>query len=136
DLSEKQEKIIRHVLAQPNGIILLTGPTGCGKSTSLYYFLSSINSVQRRIITVEEPVEYRIPGVSQIDVKPEIDVTFAKGLRHILRQDPNVVMVGEIVDIERADIPMCAARAGRLGFSARHTHDAVAGVARLLGMDV
>src|SRR6478735_4830985 len=71
DLSEKQEKIIRHLLAQPNGIILLTGPTGCGKSTSLYCFLSSINSVQRRIITVEEPVEYRIPGVSQIDVKPE-----------------------------------------------------------------
>src|SRR5947208_6127686 len=68
DLSEKQEKIIRHLLAQPNGIILLTGPTGCGKSTSLYCFLSSINSVQRRIITVEEPVEYRIPGVSQIDV--------------------------------------------------------------------
>src|SRR5438034_931030 len=87
DLSKKQEKIIRHLLAQPNGIILLTGPTGCGKSTSLYCFLSSINSVQRRIITVEEPVEYRIPGVSQIDVKPEIDLTFAKGLRHILRQD-------------------------------------------------
>src|SRR6266511_3056223 len=74
DLSEKQEKIIRHLLAQPNGIILLTGPTGCGKSTSLYCFLSSINSVQRRIITIEEPVEYRIPGVSQIDVKPEIDL--------------------------------------------------------------
>src|SRR5438034_6643001 len=78
DLSKKQEKIIRHLLAQPNGIILLTGPTGCGKSTSLYCFLSSINSVQRRIITIEEPVEYRIAGVSQIDVKPEIDLTFAK----------------------------------------------------------
>src|SRR6266478_2687208 len=99
DLGEKQEKIIRHLLAQPNGIILLTGPTGCGKSTSLYCFLSSINSVQRRIITIEEPVEYRLPGVSQIDVKPEIDLTFAKGLRHILRQDPNVVMVGEIRDV-------------------------------------
>src|SRR6202011_5089168 len=81
DLSKKQEKIIRHLLAQPNGIVLLTGPTGCGKSTSLYCFLSSINSVQRRIITIEEPVEYRLPGVSQIDVKPEIDLTFAKGLR-------------------------------------------------------
>src|SRR5262245_4272108 len=87
DLSDEQEKIIRNLLAQPNGIILLTGPTGCGKSTSLYCFLSSINSVQRRIITIEEPVEYRIPGVSQIDVKPEIDLTFAKGLRHILLQD-------------------------------------------------
>src|SRR5881275_831083 len=104
DLGDKQEKIIRNLLAQPNGIILLTGPTGCGKSTSLYCFLSSINSVQRRIITIEEPVEYRIPGVSQIDVKPEIDLTFAKGLRHILRQDPNVVMVGEIRDVETADI--------------------------------
>src|SRR5439155_214367 len=117
DLSEKQEKIIRHLLALPNGIILLTGPTGCGKSTSLYCFLSSINSVQRRIITIEEPVEYRIAGVSQIDVKPEIDLTFAKGLRHILRQDPNVVMVGEIRDIETADIAIRAAMTGHLVFS-------------------
>jgi general secretion pathway protein E/type IV pilus assembly protein PilB len=136
DLSEKQEKIIRHLLAQPNGIILLTGPTGCGKSTSLYCFLSSINSVQRRIITVEEPVEYRIPGVSQIDVKPEIDLTFAKGLRHILRQDPNVVMVGEIRDVETADIAIRAAMTGHLVFSTLHTNDAVGGITRLLDMDV
>jgi general secretion pathway protein E/type IV pilus assembly protein PilB len=136
DLSEKQEKIIRHLLAQPNGIILLTGPTGCGKSTSLYCFLSSINSVQRRIITIEEPVEYRIPGVSQIDVKPEIDLTFAKGLRHILRQDPNVVMVGEIRDIETADIAIRAAMTGHLVFSTLHTNDAVGGITRLLDMDV
>src|ERR1041385_7507703 len=136
DLSEKQEKIIRHLLAQPNGIILLTGPTGCGKSTSLYCFLSSINSVQRRIITIEEPVEYRLPGVSQIDVKPEIDLTFAKGLRHILRQDPNVVMVGEIRDIETADIAIRAAMTGHLVFSTLHTNDAVGGITRLLDMDV
>src|SRR5690349_22759680 len=136
DLSEKQEKIIRNLLAQPNGIILLTGPTGCGKSTSLYCFLSSINSVQRRIITVEEPVEYRIPGVSQIDVKPEIDLTFAKGLRHILRQDPNVVMVGEIRDVETADIAIRAAMTGHLVFSTLHTNDAVGGITRLLDMDV
>src|SRR6059058_3951369 len=96
DLSERQENVIRRLLAQPNGIILLTGPTGCGKSTSLYCFLSTINSVSRRIITIEEPVEYKLPGVLQMDVKPEIDFTFARGLRHILRQDPNVVMVGEI----------------------------------------
>ncbi len=115
DLSKKQEEIIRHLLAQPNGIILLTGPTGCGKSTSLYCFLSSINFVQRRIITIEDPVEYRLPGVLQIDVKPEIDLTFAKGLRHILRQDPNVVMVGEIRDIETADITIRAAMTGHLG---------------------
>jgi general secretion pathway protein E len=136
DLSEKQEKVIRHLLAQPNGIILLTGPTGCGKSTSLYCFLSSINSVQRRIITIEEPVEYRIPGVSQIEVKPEIDLTFAKGLRHILRQDPNVVMVGEIRDIETADIAIRAAMTGHLVFSTLHTNDAVGGITRLLDMDV
>jgi general secretion pathway protein E len=136
DLGDKHEKIIRNLLAQPNGIILLTGPTGCGKSTSLYCFLSSINSVQRRIITIEEPVEYRIPGVSQIDVKPEIDLTFAKGLRHILRQDPNVVMVGEIRDIETADISIRAAMTGHLVFSTLHTNDAVGGITRLLDMDV
>ena len=136
DLGDKQEEIIRNLLAQPNGIILLTGPTGCGKSTSLYCFLSSINSVQRRIITIEEPVEYRIPGVSQIDVKPEIDLTFAKGLRHILRQDPNVVMVGEIRDIETADIAIRAAMTGHLVFSTLHTNDAVGGITRLLDMDV
>ena len=136
DLSEKQSQIIRALLAQPNGIILLTGPTGCGKSTSLYCFLSSINSVQRRIITIEEPVEYRLPGVSQIDVKPEIDLTFAKGLRHILRQDPNVVMVGEIRDVETADISIRAAMTGHLVFSTLHTNDAVGGITRLLDMDV
>ncbi|MDP9254451.1 MAG: GspE/PulE family protein, partial [Verrucomicrobiota bacterium] len=136
DLSKEQEGIVRKLLAQPNGIILLTGPTGCGKSTSLYCFLSSINSVQRRIITIEEPVEYRLPGVSQIDVKPEIDLTFAKGLRHILRQDPNVVMVGEIRDIETADISIRAAMTGHLVFSTLHTNDAVGGITRLLDMDV
>jgi general secretion pathway protein E/type IV pilus assembly protein PilB len=136
DLGDRQEKIVRNLLTQPNGIILLTGPTGCGKSTSLYCFLSSINSVQRRIITIEEPVEYRIPGVSQIDVKPEIDLTFAKGLRHILRQDPNVVMVGEIRDVETADISIRAAMTGHLVFSTLHTNDAVGGITRLLDMDV
>ena len=127
---------MKSLLAQPNGIILVTGPTGSGKSTSLYCFLSSINSVQRRIITIEEPVEYRLPGVSQIDVKPEIDLTFAKGLRHILRQDPNVVMVGEIRDVETADIAIRAAMTGHLVFSTLHTNDAVGGITRLLDMDV
>ena len=137
DLSPKQQRIMnRNLLAQPNGIILVTGPTGSGKSTSLYCFLSSINSVQRRIITIEEPVEYRLPGVSQIDVKPEIDLTFAKGLRHILRQDPNVVMVGEIRDVETADIAIRAAMTGHLVFSTLHTNDAVGGITRLLDMDV
>ena len=136
DMSKKQEKTIRHLLAQPNGIILLTGPTGCGKSTSLYCYLSTINSVSRRIITIEEPVEYKLPGVLQMDVKPEIDFTFARGLRHILRQDPNVVMVGEIRDIETADIAIRAAMTGHLVFSTLHTNDAVGGITRLLDMDV
>ncbi len=136
DMSKKQEKTIRHQLAQPNGIILLTGPTGCGKSTSLYCFLSTINSVSRRIITIEEPVEYKLPGVLQMDVKPEIDFTFALGLRHILRQDPNVVMVGEIRDVETADIAIRAAMTGHLVFSTLHTNDAVGGITRLLDMDV
>src|SRR5689334_21044278 len=136
DLSKQQEKAIRHLLAQPNGIILLTGPTGCGKSTSLCCFLSSINSVQRRIITIEEPVEYKLAGVLQMDVKPEINFTIARGLRHTLRQDPNVVMVGEIRDVETADIAIRAAMTGPLVFSTLHTNDAVGGITRLLDMDV
>jgi len=136
DLSSRQTSIVRNLLAQPNGIVLVTGPTGSGKSTSLYSFLSSINSVQRRIITIEEPVEYRLAGVSQIDVKPEIGLTFAQGLRHILRQDPNVIMVGEIRDFETAEISIRAAMTGHLVFSTLHTNDAVGGITRLTDMGV
>src|SRR5207249_8546874 len=124
DMSPEQVATVRNLLAQPNGIILVTGPTGSGKSTTLYSFITSINSVQRRIITIEEPVEYRLPGVSQIDVKPEIGLTFAQGLRHILRQDPNVIMVGEIRDFETAEIAIRAAMTGHLVFSTLHTNDA------------
>jgi len=136
DLSEPQTAIVRKLLAEPNGIILVTGPTGSGKSTSLYSFLSSINSIQRRIVTIEEPVEYRLAGVSQIDVKPEIGLTFANGLRAILRQDPNVVMVGEIRDVETAEIAIRAAMTGHLVFSTLHTNDAVGGITRLLDMGI
>jgi general secretion pathway protein E/type IV pilus assembly protein PilB len=136
DLSPRQSSIVRTLLSQPNGIVLVTGPTGSGKSTSLYSFLSSINSVQRRIITIEEPVEYRLAGVSQIDVKPEIGLTFAQGLRHILRQDPNVIMVGEIRDFETAEISIRAAMTGHLVFSTLHTNDAVGGITRLTDMGV
>jgi general secretion pathway protein E/type IV pilus assembly protein PilB len=136
DMSPRQATIVHTLLAQPNGIVLVTGPTGSGKSTSLYSFLSSINSVQRRIITIEEPVEYRVAGVSQIDVKPEIGLTFAQGLRHILRQDPNVIMVGEIRDFETAEISIRAAMTGHLVFSTLHTNDAVGGITRLTDMGV
>lgn len=136
DLSPQQAELVHKLLREPNGIILVTGPTGSGKSTSLYSFLSSINSVERRIVTIEEPVEYRLPGVSQIDVKPEIGLTFASGLRAILRQDPNVVMVGEIRDVETAEIAIRAAMTGHLVFSTLHTNDAVGGITRLLDMDI
>ncbi len=136
DMSEKQVVAVKKLLAQPNGIILVTGPTGSGKSTTLYSFLTSINAVTRRIITVEEPVEYRLPGVSQIDVKPEIGLTFANSLRAILRQDPNIVMVGEIRDFETAEIAIRAAMTGHLVFSTLHTNDAVSGITRLLDMGI
>ena len=135
-MSEKHVKLVRTLLAQPNGIILVTGPTGSGKSTSLYTFLTTINQPTRRIITVEEPVEYRLAGVSQIDVKPEIGLTFANGLRAILRQDPNIVMVGEIRDFETAEISIRAAMTGHLVFSTLHTNDAVSGITRLLDMGI
>ena len=136
DMSDKQVASVKKLLALPNGIILVTGPTGSGKSTTLYSFLSSINAVSRRIITIEEPVEYRLPGVSQIDVKGEIGLTFANGLRAILRQDPNIVMVGEIRDFETAEIAIRAAMTGHLVFSTLHTNDAVSGITRLLDMGI
>jgi general secretion pathway protein E/type IV pilus assembly protein PilB len=136
DMSQAQVAAVQRLLQQPNGIILVTGPTGSGKSTSLYSFLTAINQPTRRIITVEEPVEYRLPGVSQIDVKPEIGLTFANGLRAILRQDPNIVMVGEIRDQETAEIAIRAAMTGHLVFSTLHTNDAVSGITRLLDMDI
>jgi general secretion pathway protein E/type IV pilus assembly protein PilB len=136
DMTPEQLRIAQALLVLPNGIIMVTGPTGSGKSTTLYSFLTSINSVVRRIITIEEPVEYRLAGVSQIDVKPEINLTFANGLRAILRQDPNVVMVGEIRDFETAEIAIRAAMTGHVVFSTLHTNDAVGGITRLLDMGI
>jgi general secretion pathway protein E len=112
---------IREIIVKPHGIFLVTGPTGSGKSTSLYAFLSAINSVHKRIITIEEPVEYELKGINQIAVRSDIGLTFAMGLRHILRQDPNVIMVGEIRDLETAEIAIRAALTGHLVFSARCT---------------
>lgn len=124
------------LLAKPNGIILVTGPTGSGKSTTLYTCLSHLNKVNRRIVTIEDPVEHKLSGVVQIAVKPEINLTFASGLRSILRGDPNVVMVGEIRDLETAEIAVRASLTGHLVFSTLHTNDAVGGIIRLVEMGV
>ncbi len=131
-----EEAAIREIIIKPHGIFLVTGPTGSGKSTSLYAFLSSINSVHKRIITIEEPVEYELKGINQIAVRPEIGLTFAMGLRHILRQDPNVVMVGEIRDLETAEIAIRAALTGHLVFSTLHTNDAPSAFTRLIDMGI
>ncbi len=134
--SPKDEAIIRELIVKPHGILLITGPTGSGKSTSLYAMLATINSIHKRIITIEEPVEYELKGINQIAVRPEIGLTFAMGLRHILRQDPNVIMVGEIRDLETAEIAIRAALTGHLVFSTLHTNDAPSAFTRLIDMGI
>ena len=134
--SHDDEAIVRKLVELPHGIILVTGPTGSGKSTSLYAFLSTINSIDQRIITIEDPIEYELPGVNQMHVKPDIGLTFASGLRHILRQDPDVIMVGEVRDLETAEIAIRAALTGHLVFSTLHTNDSAGAVTRLLDMGI
>ena len=134
--SPAEEAAMREIIVKPHGIMLVTGPTGAGKSTTLYACLSSINSVTKRIITVEEPVEYELKGINQIAVRSDIGLTFAVGLRHILRQDPNVIMVGEIRDLETAEIAIRAALTGHLVFSTLHTNDAPSAFTRLIDMGI
>ena len=134
--SKMEEDAIRDIIIKPHGIFLVTGPTGSGKSTSLYAFLSAINSIHKRIITIEEPVEYELKGINQIAVRSDIGLTFAMGLRHILRQDPNVVMVGEIRDTETAEIAIRASLTGHLVFSTLHTNDAPSAFTRLIDMGI
>ncbi len=121
-------------LALPNGIVLVTGPTGSGKTTTLYTGLLSLNSVDRKVVTVEDPIEYQLPGVNQIQVKPQIGLNFASLLRSILRQDPDVIMVGEIRDLETAQIAVQAALTGHLVLSTVHTNSAAATISRLRDM--
>jgi len=130
------EGALRELIVKPHGIMLVTGPTGAGKSTTLYACLSTINSVHKRIITIEEPVEYELKGINQIAVRSDIGLTFAVGLRHILRQDPNVIMVGEIRDLETAEIAIRAALTGHLVFSTLHTNDAPSAFTRLIDMGI
>jgi general secretion pathway protein E len=124
------------LIHKPYGMILVTGPTGSGKTTTLYAALETINSAEKKIITIEDPVEYRLSGVTQIQVKPGIGLTFARGLRHIVRQDPDVVLVGEIRDRETAEIAVHAALTGHLVFSTLHTNDATGAITRLLEMGI
>ncbi len=134
--AREDEDALRELVVKPHGIILVTGPTGAGKSTSLYAFLSTINSVSKRIITIEEPVEYELKGINQIAVRSDIGLTFAKGLRHILRQDPNVVMVGECRDQETAEIAIRASLTGHLVFTTLHTNDSPSAFTRLIDMGI
>jgi general secretion pathway protein E len=128
--------IYEDVIKKPYGMVLITGPTGSGKSTTLYASLAKINSSEKKIITVEEPVEYLMPGINQIQVRPKIGLSFASGLRHIVRQDPDIIMVGEIRDMETAGIAIHAALTGHLLFSTLHTNDAPGAITRLMDMGI
>ena len=128
--------VLRPLLAQPHGMLLVTGPTGSGKTTTLYAALSELNTAERKVMTVEDPVEYQIAGVQQVQVQPAIGLTFARALRSFLRHNPNVVMVGEIRDQETADVAVQVALTGHLVLSTLHTNDAASGVTRLLDMGV
>lgn len=135
-LMGRNYEVLTRKIREPYGIILMTGPTGSGKSTSLYAFLSILNQEERNIVTLEDPVEYFLDGINQSQVKPEIGYTFATGLRSILRQDPNVIMVGEIRDGETAELTIHAALTGHLVFSTLHTNSASGAIPRLIDMGI
>ncbi|MFA5198219.1 MAG: GspE/PulE family protein [Candidatus Omnitrophota bacterium] len=134
--SAQPAEVFKAAIAKPFGMILVTGPTGSGKSTTLYSVLNQLNTAERNIITIEDPVEYQVEGISQIQVKPDIGLNFASGLRSILRQSPDVIMIGEIRDAETADIAIKAALTGQLVLSTLHTNDAVSSITRLIDMGV
>jgi len=127
---------IRAILGQASGIFLVAGPTGSGKTTTLYTALAELATDARKVVTVEDPVEYAVPGVTQVQVRPEIDMTFARTLRAILRQDPDTILIGEIRDQETAEIAVRAALVGRLVLSTVHTNDSLTAVDRLLDLGV
>ncbi len=135
-LSQKEEKIVRQMISDPNGIILVSGPTGSGKTTTLYACLNELNQPGVNIVTVEDPVEIKVEGINQVQVKPEVNLTFANTLRSILRQDPNIVMIGEIRDVETAEISIRASLTGHLVLSTIHTNSAVKTISRLLDMEI
>ncbi len=135
-LAHRENSLMERLLTRTSGMILVTGPTGSGKTTTLYSALTKINSPDKNIITIEDPIEYQLPGVGQIHVNPKIDLTFANGLRSILRQDPDIIMVGEIRDAETAEIAMQASLTGHLVLSTLHTNDAATAITRLIDMGI
>lgn len=135
-LFEKDLAMIDELITKPHGIILVTGPTGSGKTTTLYACLTKINSVQRNIITIEDPIEYQIKGITQMQVLPKIGFDFANALRSMLRHDPDIMMVGEIRDLDTAELSIRTALTGHLVFSTLHTNDASGAIARLLDMNI
>ena len=135
-LSEENIKLIREAIKKPYGLILMTGPTGSGKTSSLYSMLSEIDKEDKNIVSLEDPVEYKIDGVNQSQIMPEIGYTFATGLRSILRQDPNIILVGEIRDRETAELAIQAALTGHLVFSTLHTNSSVGAIPRLIDMGI
>jgi type IV pilus assembly protein PilB len=135
-LREHELDIVRQLIHKPNGVVVVTGPTGSGKTTTLYSCLKELNDIETKIITTENPVEYDIDGMIQVQIRPEIGLTFAKCLRSILRQDPDIVMVGEIRDLETAEISIQASLTGHLVFTTLHTNDAPSSIARLLDLGV
>jgi type IV pilus assembly protein PilB len=135
-LSQEDHDLVRMLIRKPNGIIIVTGPTGCGKTTTLYSALNELNDVETKIITTEDPVEYDVDGLVQVQMKPDIGLTFARCLRSILRQDPDIILVGEIRDLETAQIAAQASLTGHVVFTTLHTNDAPSSVARLLDMGI
>lgn len=130
------QRVLHHLAEAPHGLILVTGPTGSGKSTTLYATLQLINKPERKVLTVEDPVEYQMEGINQVQVKPQIDLTFARILRALLRQDPDVIMIGEMRDSETATIAIHAALTGHLVLSTLHTNDAPSALTRLIDMNI
>jgi general secretion pathway protein E len=135
-LDGKNLEVVNDLVQKPNGIVLVTGPTGSGKTTTLYACIARINNTDLNILTVEDPIEYQLPGIGQMQVNPKIDFTFASGLRAILRQDPDIVMVGEIRDTETAEIAIQASLTGHLVLSTLHTNDSAGAVTRLIDMKI